>query len=75
MKLQEVGDFSKFNNFYKYTHYIAYPSVLRSGIEVSGLVVLLVGIPPGAGISVYYECCVRSGRDLWVGLINSPDGS
>jgi len=48
MTLQEVGIFSKLNNFYKNSHEIAYPSVLRCGIRASVLVGLLVGMPPGA---------------------------
>jgi len=73
MTLQEVGSFPKLNIFYKYSPDTVNPSVLRSGIAASGLVGFLVGIPTGGGISVYYECCVSSGRDVCIGLITSPD--
>jgi len=48
MTLQEAERFFKLNNFYKISHEITYPIVLRRGIRASGLVGLLVGITPGA---------------------------
>jgi len=36
---------------------------------------LRVRIPPGAWMSVSYECCVLSGRGLCDGLINCPEES
>jgi hypothetical protein len=32
-------------------------------------------IPPGARVSVYFDCCVLSGRSLCVGLITRPEES
>ena len=75
MTQQEVGRFSKLNNFYKNSEEIACHTGVRSGFASSGLVVFLVGIPLGERGCQYYECCARSGTELWVWLINSPEGS
>jgi hypothetical protein len=34
-----------------------------------------VRIPPGAWMSVSYDCCVLSGRNLWGGPITRPEAS
>jgi hypothetical protein len=44
------------------------------GSVAAWLLRLRVRIPP-RGIDVCVECCVLSGRGLWVGLITSPDES
>jgi len=67
MTQQEVGSFSKLNNFYKNSQEIACHTGVRSGFASSGLVGFLVGIPLGERVSVYYECCARSGRDFGSG--------
>jgi hypothetical protein len=48
---------------------------LRRGSAAVGLLGLRVRIPPGAWMSVSYECCVLSGRGLYVGLITRPEES
>ena len=52
-----------------------WPHGLRRGYAAVRLLELRVPIPPGAWISVPCECCVLSGRGLWVGLINRPEES
>jgi len=64
MTQQEVGRLSKLNNFYKNSQDIASHTCVRRGFASSGLVGFLVGIPLGERVSVYYECCARSGRDF-----------
>jgi hypothetical protein len=49
--------------------------VLRPGSSVFRLLELRLRIPPGAWMSVSFECCVLSGRGLCVGLITHPEES
>jgi hypothetical protein len=48
---------------------------LRRRSEVARLLRLWVGIPPGAWMSVYCECCALSGRGLSDKLITRPEES
>jgi hypothetical protein len=54
-------------------------SIARVIIHTLNAAVLLLGlwirIPPGAWISVSFECCVLSGRGLCDGLITRPGES
>jgi hypothetical protein len=52
-----------------------WPRGLRRGSAAARLLGLWVRIPPEACTSVCFECCVLSGRDLWVGLITRPEES
>jgi hypothetical protein len=47
------------------------PRALRCGSTAAPLLGLQVRIPSRAWMSVCCECCVLSGRGIWVGLINS----
>jgi hypothetical protein len=49
------------------------PHGLRLESESLRLMRLWVRIPPGAWMSVSYECCVLSGRGICVGLITRPE--
>jgi len=46
---------------------------LRRGSAVARLLGLRIRIPPGAWMSVSLQCCVLSGRGLWIGLITRPE--
>jgi hypothetical protein len=50
-------------------------AVLRRGSAAARLLELLVGIPPGAWMSVCCECCVLSVRGLCDELIIRPEES
>ena len=50
-----------------------WPRGLRSGSAPARLLGLLVGIPPRAWMSACCECCVLSGRGLYVGFITGPE--
>ena len=52
-----------------------WPRGLTRGSASSVLLALRVRIPPGAWMSVCFECCVLSGRGLCVGLITRPEES
>ena len=52
-----------------------WPSSLRRRSAAARLQRLWVRIPPGVGMSVCCDCCMLSGRGLWVGLITSPEES
>ena len=61
--------------FLCYSYGVADPSGrrgLRRGSAAARLMGLRVRIPPGAWMSVSFECCVLSGRGLGVGLVNRP---
>jgi hypothetical protein len=49
-----------------------WPHVLRHGSVAAHFLGLGVRIPSRAWLSVYFECCVLSGRDLWDKLIPHP---
>jgi hypothetical protein len=49
------------------------PVAARSG--AARLLGVWFRIPPGAWMSVSYECCLLSGKDLCVGLITRPEES
>jgi hypothetical protein len=49
------------------------PLDLRRESAAARLLEMRVRIPPGAWMSVSYECCVLSGRGLCVGLITRPE--
>jgi hypothetical protein len=48
---------------------------LRRGSEAARLLGSWLRIPPGACLSVSFECCVLSGTGLCVGLITRPGDS
>jgi hypothetical protein len=52
-----------------------WPRGLRRGSAAARLLGLSVRIPPEAWMSVSFNCCVLSGRDLCVGLISRPEES
>jgi hypothetical protein len=52
-----------------------WPRGLRRGSAGARLLGLRVRIPPGAWMSVSFECCLLSGRGLCVGLITRPEES
>jgi hypothetical protein len=52
-----------------------WPRDLRRGSAAVRLLRSRVRVPPGALISVSFECCVLSGRGLCVGLITRPEES
>ena len=52
-----------------------WPRGLRCRSTAARLLRLWVQIPPGAWMSVCYECCVLSGRRLCDGLITRPEES
>ena len=52
-----------------------WPRCLRRGSAAARLVGLWVRIPPGACLSVCWECCVLSGRGLCDELITRPEES
>jgi hypothetical protein len=58
-----------------YTRRSQWPRGLRRGSAAVRLLGLWIRIPPGAWMSVSFECCVLSGRGLCVGLITSPEES
>jgi hypothetical protein len=49
-----------------------WPRGLRRRSAAARLLRLCVRIPPGAWMAVCSECCVLTGRGLWVGLITRP---
>ena len=49
------------------------PLDLRRESAAARLLEMRVRIPPGAWMSVSYECCVLSRRALCVGLITRPE--
>jgi hypothetical protein len=52
-----------------------WPRDLRHRSAAAGLLKLWVRIPPGACMSVCYECCVLSDRGLYDQLITRPEES
>ena len=52
-----------------------WPRGLRRRSEAAGHLRLWVRIPPGAWMSVCFECCVLSGRGLCYELITRPEKS
>ena len=52
-----------------------WPRGLRRGSAAARLLGLRVRMPPGAWMSVCSECCVLSGRGLYVGQITRPEES
>jgi hypothetical protein len=52
-----------------------WPRGLRCGFVAACLLGLRVRNPPGAWMSVCFECCVLSGRGLCDGLIARPEES
>jgi hypothetical protein len=50
-----------------------WPRRLRRRSAAARLLRLWVRVPPGAWMSVCYECCVLSRRGLCVGLITRPE--
>jgi hypothetical protein len=52
-----------------------WPRCLRRGPAAACCLGLWGPIPPGALVSVSWECCVLSGRGLCVGLIAGPEES
>jgi hypothetical protein len=51
------------------------PSSVAARSAATRLLGLRVQIPPGAWMSVSFECCVLSGSGLCVGLITPPEDS
>ena len=51
------------------------PRDIRRGPAAACCLGLWVRILPGALVSVSWECCVLSGRGLWMGLIAGPEES
>jgi hypothetical protein len=51
------------------------PRSLKCGSSAICLLRLRVWTPPGASMSVFWECCVLSGRVLYVGPITRPEES
>jgi len=51
------------------------PSGLRRSSAAARLLIFWVRIPPGVWMSVFWECCVLSGRGLCDDLITRPDES
>jgi len=49
------------------------PLDLKRESSAARLLEMRIRIPPGAWMSVSYECCVLSGRGLCVGLITRPE--
>ena len=52
-----------------------WPRGLRCGSAADRLLVLRVRLPPGTWMSLFYECCMLSGRYLCVRLITRPEES
>jgi hypothetical protein len=52
-----------------------WPRGLRHGSAAVSLLGLWARIPPAAWMSVSCQCCVLSGRGLFVGLITRPEES
>jgi hypothetical protein len=50
-----------------------WPHGLRCGSAVAHMLGLRIWIPPGAWMSVSFQCCVLSGRGLCDGLIHRPE--
>jgi hypothetical protein len=63
------------NTLYIMTRQSHWPRGLRRGSAPARLLGFWVRIPLDAWISVCCDCCVLSGRGLWVGLITRPEES
>jgi hypothetical protein len=52
-----------------------WPRRLKRGSATARLLSFWICLPPVTWVFVSFECCVLSGRGLWVGLITSPEES